>query len=114
MIYLLLDIFFYNYTKYKTCLFLLNVNNKSIFTNIIISLYIDLFITHTYILVTLYVLGISILLKVININYYNVGYYYLINIILMYIFYNDTTFVISSLFILISYIKIYKNINLIG
>ena len=88
MIYLLLDIFFYNYTKYKTCLFLLNVNNKSIFTNIIISLYIDLFITHTYILVTLYVLGISILLKVIKINYYNVGYYYLINIILMYIFYH--------------------------
>ena len=28
MIYLILDIFFYNYTSFKTCLFLLNVNNK--------------------------------------------------------------------------------------
>ena len=33
MIYLILDIFFYNYTSFKTCLFLLNVNNKNILYN---------------------------------------------------------------------------------
>lgn len=114
MIYFILDIFFYNYTSFKTCLFILNINNKNIFYNLVISLYIDIFITHTYILVTLYILVIYLIHKYIKLNYYNIIYYYLFNILVMFIFYNKLTFVINSLFILGSYIKNNKNINLIG
>ena len=112
MIYLILDIFFYNYTSFKTCLFLLNVNNKNILYNIIIGLFIYIFITHTYGVVTLYMLGISIVIKYINM--YNVLVYYLVNLGIIYLFYNKTMFVVSSLFILISYINKYKYIKLIG
>lgn len=112
MIYLILDIFFYNYTSFKTCLFLLNVNNKNILYNIIICLFIDIFITYTYGVVTLYMLGISIVIKYINM--YNVLVYYLVNLSIIYLFYNKTMFVVSSLFILISYINKYKYIKLIG
>ena len=53
MIYLILDIFFYNYTSFKTCLFLLNVNNKNKIYKNISFLFIYIFINHTYVVVTL-------------------------------------------------------------
>ena len=86
MINLLLDIFIYNYTAYQSYFFLLNIHNKDIISNISISLFIDLFITRTYISNTI----IIIILYIITKKYFNINNmvkYYLFNILIILIYY---------------------------
>lgn len=126
MFNLVIDILIYNYTPYKSFFFLLNINDKSLLVNIIISLFIDFFITHTFILITLYVVIIYFLKKAIHINYHNILFYYLFNILIILVFYSLFSvfcvepFVllniifINSIYILISYKRHESSISLIG
>ena len=115
MFNLLLDIFIYNYTPFKSIFFLLNIHNKDIISNLMITLFIDIFITRTYIINTI----IFIIIYYINkkyINITNIFNYYLVNILIILIYYlllNNITLLglinvllINSTYILISY-KIY-------
>jgi len=115
MINILLDIFIYNYTAYKSYFFLLNIHDKDILSNIIISLFIDIFITKTYIINTIIIIFLfTINKRYININ--NIIKYYLFNmvvILLYYIIFSNISilglinvFLINSTYILISY-KLY-------
>lgn len=124
MINLLLDILIYKYTSFKSFFFLQNINFKSLLLNISISLYIDIFILHTYFISTIYIIGIYFIHKYIKINYYNIVNYYLFNISIIYIYYFILSiiynyhnilfnmFISNSIYILISYIKESRNIKL--
>ena len=124
MINLLLDILIYKYTSFKSFFFLQNINSKSLFLNIGISLYIDIFILHTYFISTIYIICIYCIHKYIKINYYNIINYYLFNISIIYIYYFILSiiynyhnilfnmFITNSIYILISYIKESRNIKL--
>lgn len=120
MFNLILDIIIYNYTPYLSYFFLLNIHNKNYIYNLSIALFIDIFITHTYILNTIFITIYFILRKMLKIN--NIFKYYLFNIsiILMYfIILNNITlisvlnvFLINSIYILISYKNKWYSINL--
>lgn len=123
MFNLILDIFIYNYTPYKSFFFLLNINDKSIIYNIIISLIIDLFITHTYILTTVFIIVVWFLknkyVKIHNLVQYYVfnilmilGYFALFNGFLLKNIFN--ILFINSIYIYISYKKNYPYIKCMG
>lgn len=123
MLSLLLDIVIYNYSSYKSFFFLVNISNKSLVCNIVIGLIIDIYITHTYFLTTIYILIIYLISKYFKLNYYNLLIYYLYNIITILLYYilislifNTNLYIIpnilfiNSLYILICYKGRYKNI----
>ena len=124
MINIFLDTLIYNFTHYKSFFFLININKKSLVYNISVGLFIDLFITHTLPFNTVFMIIFYLLHKFSNRNYYNVINYYLFNILTMFVYYLIASsiynfkniflsmFVINSIFILISYIKDFKNIKL--
>lgn len=127
MLNLLLDILIYNYTFYKSCFFLLNINDKSLIYNLFIALIIDLFILKTFFYTTIYILLIYFLKMQLNINYHNFFAFYLFNIgiILIYLLIPMVVgnfkvgiiinaFIINSVYILISYKKSENYIKLIG
>jgi len=119
MFYLLIDILLYNYTRYKSMLFILNINNNSLVYNIAIGLFIDYFIIHMYFLTTIYLVIVYLLKKHFKLN--NITKFYLFNILTTLGYYlllsrfNISTFInifiINSIFILISYKK-YNQIEL--
>lgn len=127
MINLLLDILIYNYTFYKSFLFLLNIFDKSLLYNILIGLFIDLFIIHTFPFTTIYLITIWFIKTKLKINFRNFYIFYLFNIINIVIYYllfslfnnfNISSIIniifINSIFIIWSYIKVNKDIKLIG
>lgn len=123
MLYLLLDILIYNYSPFKSALFLLN-NNKNILYSITIALYIDVFITHTYFLISLYTLIVYILKKyLVSRNFLIYYLYYISASLIFYILFNISyiilinllsLFIINSLFIILSYKKEKHTYNLMG
>lgn len=120
MISIILDILIYNYTPYQSFFFLTNINNKSLFYNISLSLYIDIFITHTYILNTIFIIIFYLLKNIIkphNLLFYllfNLSILITYNIIFSIIFNKYYISIISLLiniiYILISYINKPKSI----
>ena len=120
MFNLLLDIIIYNYTPYLSFFFILNINNKNYLYNLSIALFIDIFITHTYILNAIFITIFFILRKIININ--NIFKYYLFNLGIVLIYFlilNNISLInilnvilINSIYILISYKKNTLSINL--
>ena len=124
MIKVFIDSLIYNFTPFKSFFFLTNINNKSLVYNIAVALFIDLFITHSILLNTIFIIGIYLIHKYLKINYYNIINYYLFNISIIFFYYITFSkiynfsniffdiFIINSIFILISYIKDSKNILL--
>ena len=82
MIYVLLDILIYNFTTYHSYFFLINITNKSYLYNLIVALFIDVFITKTFGLNLILVSLLYLLSRVfIKINLNNILIYSLVNII---------------------------------
>ena len=124
MIKVFIDSLIYNFTPFKSFFFLTNINNKSLVYNAAVGFFIDLFITHSFLLNTIYIISIYMLHKYLKINYYNIINYYLFNMGIVFLYYIIFSiiynfiniffniFIINSIFILISYIKDSKDIKL--
>lgn len=106
MFYLVLDILIYNFTPHLSYFFILNLNNKSYIYNLSIAIIID-YILHTYFYNIIFVTLLFILKKyVLKFNYNNFNVYFLINLLLVLIYY-----LISM--IIFSYISIWNIVNVL-
>ena len=85
MIYLILDIFIYNYTKYKSYFFLVSLYNKNIFYYIGMGLILDFIVFNTFLLNSIILLIIYFINKFFS--RYNIKniYIYLLNLLVDYI-----------------------------
>ena len=91
MIYLILDIFIYNYTKYKSYFFLVSLYNKNIFYYIGMGLILDFIVFNTFLLNSIILLIIYFINKFFS--RYNIKniYIYLLNLLVDYIVYISIT-----------------------
>ena len=91
MIYLILDIFIYNYTKYKSYFFLVSLYNKNIIYYIGMGLILDFIVFNTFLLNSIILLIIYFINKFFS--RYNIKniYIYLINLLVDYIVYISIT-----------------------
>lgn len=106
MFYLVLDILIYNFTPYLSYFFILNLNNKNYIYNLSIAIIID-YILHTYFYNIIFVTLLFLLKKyVLKFNYNNFNVYFLINLLLVLIYY-----LISM--IIFSYISIWNIVNVL-
>lgn len=91
MIYLILDIFIYNYTKYKSYFFLVSLYNKNIIYYIGMGLILDFIVFNTFLLNSI----ILLIIYFINnfFSRYNIKniYIYLLNLLVDYIVYISIT-----------------------
>lgn len=91
MIYLILDIFIYNYTKYKSYFFLVSLYNKNIIYYIGMGLILDFIVFNTFLLNSV----INLIIYFINkfFSRYNIKniYIYLLNLLVDYIVYISIT-----------------------
>ena len=106
MFYLVLDILIYNFTPYLSYFFILNLNNKSYIYNLSVAIIID-YILHTYFYNIIFVTLLFILKKyVLKFNYNNFNVYFLVNLLLVLIYYLIST-------IIFSYISIWNIVNVL-
>lgn len=106
MFYLVLDILIYNFTPYLSYFFILNLNNKSYIYNLSVAIIID-YILHTYFYNIIFVTVLFLLKKyVLKFNYNNFNVYFLVNLLLVLIYYLIST-------IIFSYISIWNIINVL-
>ena len=106
MFYLVLDILIYNFTPYLSYFFILNLNNKSYIYNLSVAIIID-YILHTYFYNIIFVILLFILKKyVLKFNYNNFNVYFLVNLLLVLIYY-----LVSM--IIFSYISIWNIVNVL-
>ena len=106
MFYLVLDILIYNFTPYLSYFFILNLNNKSYIYNLSIAIIID-YILHTYFYNIIFVTLLFLLKKyVLKLNYNNFNVYFLVNLLLVLIYYLIST-------IIFSYISIWNIVNVL-
>ena len=106
MFYLVLDILIYNFTPYLSYFFILNLNNKNYIYNLSIAIIID-YILHTYFYNIIFVTLLFILKKyVLKFNYNNFNVYFLVNLLLVLIYYLIST-------IIFSYISIWNIVNVL-
>lgn len=106
MFYLVLDILIYNFTPYLSYFFILNLNNKSYIYNLSVAIIID-YILHTYFFNIIFVTLLFILKKyVLKFNYNNFNVYFLVNLLLVLIYY-----LVSM--IIFSYISIWNIVNVL-
>ncbi len=91
MIYLILDIFIYNYTKYKSYFFLVSLYNKNIIYYIGMGLILDFIVFNTFLLNSVIILIIYFINKFFS--RYNIKniYIYLLNLLVDYIVYISLT-----------------------
>ena len=91
MIYLILDIFIYNYTKYKSYFFLLSLYKKNIIYYIGMGLILDFIVFNTFLLNSIILLIIYFINKFFS--RYNIKniYIYLLNLLVDYIVYISIT-----------------------
>ena len=117
MLYLVMDLFFYNFTPYLSYLFLLNINNKSLVYIISLGFLLD-FILNMWCYNSIFIILLYLIKKYFfKFNYNNIFYYYIVNIgiIITYFLVSMLIFssislvqiinvlIINSIFILISY-----------
>ena len=117
MLYLVMDLFFYNFTPYLSYLFLLNINNKSLVYIISLGFLLD-FILNMWCYNLIFIILLYLIRKYFfKFNYNNIFYYYVVNIgiIITYFLVSMLIFssislvqiinvlIINSIFILISY-----------
>lgn len=106
MFYLVLDILIYNFTPYLSYFFILNLNNKSYIYNLSVAIIID-YILHTYFYNIIFVTVLFLLKKyVLKFNYNNFNVYFLVNLLLVLIYYLIST-------IIFSYISIWNIVNVL-
>ena len=106
MFYLILDILIYNFTPYLSYFFILNLNNKSYIYNLSVAIIID-YILHTYFYNIIFVTVLFLLKKyVLKFNYNNFNVYFLVNLLLVLIYYLVST-------IIFSYISIWNIVNVL-
>ncbi len=106
MFYLVLDILIYNFTPYLSYFFILNLNNKSYIYNLSIAIIID-YILHTYFYNIIFITLLFLLKKyVLKFNYHNFNVYFLVNLLLVLIYYLIST-------IIFSYINIWKIVKVL-
>lgn len=106
MFYLVLDILIYNFTPYLSYFFILNLNNKNYIYNLSIAIIID-YILHTYFYNIIFVTLLFLLKKyVLKFNYNNFNVYFLVNLLLVLIYYLIST-------IIFSYISIWNIVNVL-
>lgn len=106
MFYLVLDILIYNFTPYLSYFFILNLNNKNYIYNLSIAIIID-YILHTYFYNIIFVTLLFLLKKyVLKFNYNNFNVYFLVNLLLVLIYY-----LVSM--IIFSYISIWNIVNVL-
>lgn len=106
MFYLVLDILIYNFTPYLSYFFILNLNNKSYIYNLSIAIIID-YILHTYFYNIIFVTLLFLLKKyVLKFNYNNFNVYFLVNLLLVLIYYLIST-------IIFNYISIWNIVNVL-
>ena len=106
MFYLVLDILIYNFTPYLSYFFILNLNNKSYIYNLSVAIIID-YILYTYFYNIIFVTLLFILKKyVLKFNYNNFNVYFLVNLLLVLIYY----FISMIIF---SYISIWNIVNVL-
>ena len=106
MFYLVLDILIYNFTPYLSYFFILNLNNKSYIYNLSVAIIID-YILHTYFYNIIFVTLLFLLKKyVLKFNYNNFNVYFLVNLLLVLIYYLIST-------IIFSYISILNSVNVL-
>ena len=91
MIYLILDIFIYNYTKYKSYFFLVSLYNKNIIYYVGMGLILDFIVFNTFLLNSVIILIIYFINKFFS--RYNIKniYIYLLNLLVDYIVYISIT-----------------------
>lgn len=91
MIYLILDIFIYNYTKYKSYFFLVSLYNKNIIYYVGMGLILDFVVFNTFLLNSIILLIIYFINKFFS--RYNIKniYIYLLNLLVDYIVYISIT-----------------------
>lgn len=91
MIYLILDIFIYNYTKYKSYFFLVSLYKKNIIYYIGMGLILDFIVFNTFLLNSIILLIIYFINKFFS--RYNIKniYIYLLNLLVDYIVYISLT-----------------------
>lgn len=91
MIYLILDIFIYNYTKYKSYFFLVSLYKKNIIYYIGMGLILDFIVFNTFLLNSIILLIIYFINKFFS--RYNIKniYIYLLNLLVDYIVYISIT-----------------------
>lgn len=91
MIYLILDIFIYNYTKYKSYFFLVSLYKKNIIYYIGMGLILDFIVFNTFLLNSVIILIIYFINKFFS--RYNIKniYIYLLNLLVDYIVYISIT-----------------------
>ena len=106
MFYLVFDILIYNFTPYLSYFFILNLNSKSYIYNLSIAIIID-YILHTYFYNIIFVTLLFLLKKyVLKFNYNNFNVYFLVNLLLVLIYYLIST-------IIFSYISIWNIVNVL-
>ena len=76
-----IDTLIYNFTPFKSFFFLTNVNQKSLIYNLSIGLFIDLFIIHSILLNTIFMVLAYLIHKYLKLNYFNFINYYIFNIL---------------------------------
>lgn len=117
MLYLVMDLFFYNFTPYLSYLFLLNINNKSLVYIISLGFLLDVILNMWCYNLIFIILLYLIRKHFFKFNYNNIFYYYVVNIgiIITYFLVSMLIFssislvqiinvlIINSIFILISY-----------
>lgn len=91
MIYLILDIFIYNYTKYKSYFFLVSLYNKNIIYYVGMGFILDFIVFNTFLLNSIILLIIYFINKFFS--RYNIKniYIYLLNLLVDYIVYISIT-----------------------
>lgn len=121
MINILLDILIYNFTFYNSYFFLTNVSDKNIVYNIFLAVFLEVLTGLTGFLLMIVLLMI-IVLKIFRLRLDNICCYYgfFISFIMLFSIFTSgcsgilVTFIINSLYVLISYKLSKTNIALIG
>ena len=116
MMYLIIDIFVYRYTKFNSYFFLFNINNHSLLYNILISFVLDFIILKTYFVNLLFCLFLYFIKKKFVKRYFINYYKYLFINIFIFIFYLvfnllifknfSFNYLFSSLFIYILFLNV--------
>ena len=97
MLYLVMDLFFYNFTPYLSYLFLLNINNKSLVYLLALGILLD-FILNIWFYNLIFLILLYLVKKYfLKFNYNNIFNYYLINIGIVFVYFLVSMLIFSSI-----------------
>lgn len=97
MLYLVMDLFFYNFTPYLSYLFLLNINNKSLVYLLALGILLDFILNIWFYNLILLILLYLVKKYFLKFNYNNIFNYYLINIGIVFAYFIVSMSIFSSI-----------------